>query len=156
MINKKRGHIVGISSRLVQCPFYNTVTYATTKYGNQGFMDGLREEMCFYGFDDFIKISTVFPGHTYTMDRFTEICKTYFLEPMLLYNDVEYTADVTVNGLLKNYENIYISIFGFLLCSLVHILPRTLKTRIGKKLLRNSKRDEYINMRLKHCNLFQS
>lgn len=149
MIKQQRGHIVGISSCVVQCPFHGIVTYTAAKYANKGFIDGLREEMCYFGFDKFIKVSTAFPGYTWTNDKHAEFFKTFTLYNVFMFSEAKHTAEEIVKGILKDDENIYISnaeYFGF---RLINALPRYLKTKIGNGYIRKHKQKEFMEMRLR-------
>ena len=152
MIKQKRGHIVGISSLSYQCPIQNIVTYATTKYGNRGFIDALREEMSFYGFD-FIKTSTVFTGFVKTNDEMVDMMSTYVHDKYMLFCEADKLAETVVDGILKHCDNIHASKIETLLANLLFYLPRGLKTMIMRSMVKSSKRDEYVKMRLKNCNL---
>ncbi|KAL7013709.1 hypothetical protein ACKWTF_015540 [Chironomus riparius] len=152
MIKQKRGHIVGVSSLSYQCPIQNIVTYATTKYGNKGFIDALRQEMSFYGFD-FIKTSTVFTGFVKTNDEFAEMVSTYLNEKYMMFCEAEKLAETVVDGILKNRDNIHESRIKSLLASLLFYMPTKSKTFFMKKLIKRSKRDELIKMKLMKCQL---
>ena len=154
MIKQKRGHIVGISSLSYQCPIQNIVTYATTKYGNRGFIDALREEMSFYGFD-FIKTSTVFTGFVKTNDEMVDMMSTYFHDKYMLFCEADKLAETVVDGMLKNCDNIHASRIETLLINLTFYLPRKIKTFALKSILKSSKRDDYIKMRLMNCKLIE-
>lgn len=153
MIKQRRGHIVGISSITRLCGFQNIVTYLTTKYGNHGFMEGLREDMCFYGFDDFIKISSVFPGFVKTNDEFISQMLEYSLDTVLMFKEPKSAADQIVKGILKNQENIFVSWLEVFQAKLINSLPRKLKTFLMNKAFKDGKHDEYLQMRLKKLNL---
>ncbi|XP_070501578.1 uncharacterized oxidoreductase SSP0419-like [Chironomus tepperi] len=128
MVKQRRGHIVGISSISRYCSFQNIVIYLTTKFGNHGFMEGLREDMCFYGFDDFIKVSTVFPGFVKTNDDFMSQMLEYTLDTVLMFKEAQSAAEPIVKGILKNKENIYVSWLDVIQAKIVNSLPRKLKS----------------------------
>jgi len=152
MIKQKRGHIVGISSLSYQCPVQNAVTYTTTKYGNSGFMYALREEMYFLGFD-FIKTSTVYTGFVKTNDEMVASMSTYFNCEYLFFCEADKVAETVVDGILNDRENIHASRVESLTANYLFYLPRRLKTLVMRSFVKSSKRDEYINMRLKNCKL---
>lgn len=152
MIKQKRGHIVGVSSLSYQCPIQNTITYTTTKYGNRGFIDALREEMSFYGFD-FIKTSAIFTGFVKTKDEMVDMISTYFHYKYLLFCEADKLANTVVDGILKNRHIIHASRAESLIANFLFYLPRRLKTLLMRNLVKSSKRDQYIKMRLKSCKL---
>ncbi|XP_070501823.1 uncharacterized oxidoreductase SSP0419-like [Chironomus tepperi] len=152
MIKQKRGHIVGVSSLSYNCPIQNTVTYTATKYGNRGFIDGLREDMSFYGYD-FIKTSTVFTGFVKTKDEMVDMISTYFHDEYMLFCEADKLAETVVDGILKNDLNIHASRAETLIGNLIYYLPRSIKKLVMRSVLKSDKRDEYLQMRLKNCKL---
>lgn len=61
MIERKRGHIVGVSSVAGLMGAPEAVLYSTTKFGVRGFMEALSAQLYVDGHSDYIKTSTVFP-----------------------------------------------------------------------------------------------
>ncbi|XP_070501575.1 uncharacterized oxidoreductase YoxD-like [Chironomus tepperi] len=153
MINNKRGHIVGVSSQAYQLPLHSMTTYATTKFGNKGFIDALREDIHCYGFGDFIKTSTVFTGFVKTKDEMVDAVTNNFNNFLLSLCEPEKVADTVVDGIMKDDENIYASIIEAFFAALVYFFPRNVKNIFFHNLFKSDKRDEYVKMRLKSCKL---
>lgn len=99
MIERKRGHILAVSSMCAKVSFCENVIYATTKYGNDGFMSALYEELCFRKQDKFIKLTTVYPGFVGTQKQLVDLVRSIsdvpFYEPDLI-------GDLIVRGMLTN------------------------------------------------------
>lgn len=101
MIERRRGHVVAVSSILAKLTMPNSVAYASTKCGNDGFMSALYDDLCFLGHDEYIKLTTVYPTVTATQKKFTDIlsilqaCKIPAYDPSLV-------ADIIVKGVLLN------------------------------------------------------
>jgi short-subunit dehydrogenase len=155
MIKQRRGHLIGISSITTKCPFPHTVIYTTTKYGNKAFMDTLREDMCQFGFDDFIKISTVFPGFVRTNDGMTSMISENFLESVFMFTEPDYAANEIVKGILKNEENVYVSWLEVFQTKCLSLFARPFKRILLRNSLQSLKRDEFIKNKMKKCNLLK-
>ncbi|KAG5666666.1 hypothetical protein PVAND_014681 [Polypedilum vanderplanki] len=153
MIKQKRGHIVGISSTqfLDTCP--NAVTYCTTKYGNAGFIAALREEMCFYGYDDFIKTTSVHPSFVQTNDGLSDLYNNLMYDKFVQMNDPDYMANLILKGILRDEFSFYVPFHDFILYYLSKTMPRKVKTRTLYEIMRKDKRDEYIRLRREKCGL---
>ena len=156
MIRQRRGHIVGISSLSIDCPIICSTTYIATKFANKGFMDGLREDMSFYGFSDFIKITTAIPGFIKTNDEYFEKILSSFDENLVSANKPDFVADRIIDGVLKNLENVYVTNFEKFSSWLFNSLPRKVKTQCFKNAMPTEKRDKFIQMKLKECKLIEN
>jgi len=64
MKEKRDGHIINISSAIVDHPTADFVAYGTSKFGLMGFSRSLYEESIKYKYN--IKVSTVYPNMVYT------------------------------------------------------------------------------------------
>ena len=153
MIKNRRGHIVGVSSQAYQLPLHSMTIYATTKFGNRGFIDALREDLNCYGFSDFIKASTVFTGFVRTKDEMVDTVTSNFKDFFLSFCEPEKVADTVVDGIRKDDENIYASYFEAFFAALVYYFPRNVKNLFFQNMFKKDKRDEYVRMRLKSCKL---
>jgi all-trans-retinol dehydrogenase (NAD+) len=100
MIERKRGHIVAVSSLSAKVSTYNIIAYITTKYGNDGFMRALYDDLCLDGHDSYIKLSTVYPAFFSTQKKLSDIMNTACAE-MPLY-DPSYAGELIVKGMLVN------------------------------------------------------
>lgn len=156
MIKQRRGHLVGISSITTKYSFAHTVTYTTTKFGNKAFMDGLREDMCQFGFDKFIKISTVFPGFVRTNDGMVDLITENFLETVFMFKEPEYVANKIVEGILKNEEIIWVSWLEIFQAKLLNSFSRIFKNILVKYSFKSIKREEFIKNKLNKCKIFDA
>jgi short-subunit dehydrogenase len=154
MIKQRRGHIVGVSSLTIKCPFYSATTYIATKFGNKGFIDALRLDMDFYGFSDFIKFTTAIPGFINTNEKFLENLSN-FNNYILNSNEPDFVADRIIDGVLKDCENVYVSKFEIFISWLFNLLPTDVKNVSFKNIIKNERREQYMKMRLKQCKLIQ-
>ena len=153
MIKNKRGHIVGVSSQAYQMPLHSMTIYATTKFGNKGFIDALREDLHCYGFSNFIKTSSVFTGFVKTKDDMVDTVTNNFKDFFLSMCEPEKVADSVVNGIRRDEENIYASNIEAFFAALVYVFPRNVKNVFFHNLFKKDKRDEYVKMRLGNCKL---
>ncbi|XP_070501822.1 uncharacterized oxidoreductase SSP0419-like [Chironomus tepperi] len=156
MIKQRRGHLIAISSLTTKFTFAHTVTYTTTKFGNKAFMDALREDMCQFGFDKFIKISSVIPGFVRTNDGMVDTISENFLETVFMFKEPEYAADQIVKGILKDEENIWVSWIEFVQVKILNSFSRPFKNILLKNAFKSSKRDEFIKNKLEKCKLLDA
>jgi all-trans-retinol dehydrogenase (NAD+) len=103
MMERRRGHIVSVSSAITRFPVFGAVAYATSKFGNVGFMESLHEDLCFYGYNDCIKTTTAMPSFVRTQKKHSEIVETISNIPSI---NVDYTGGAIVNAMLKNKRKI--------------------------------------------------
>jgi len=104
MIERKRGHIVAIASASAKTTFPYAVAYCTTKFGIDGFMRALYDELCANKQDDFIKLSTVFPYFINTRQELSDMLDAIGdILPRLSPTDV---ANDVVNGILMDKQSI--------------------------------------------------
>lgn len=156
MIKQRRGHLIGISSFTTKYSFAHMVTYTTTKHGNKAFMDTLREDMIQFGFDKFIKISTVFPGFVKTNDGMVNMISEHLLESVFLFKEPDYAANQIVKGILKNEENIYVSWIEIFQIKLLNSFSRPFKNIIVKSSFQSmKKREKFINSKLENCKILK-
>lgn len=100
MIERKRGHIVAVSSLSTKVSSFGMIAYATTKHGNNGFMRGLKEDLCLDGHDEYIKLSTVYPAFFGTQKKLSDLLQTGCAE-MPIY-DPSLAGELIVKGMLFN------------------------------------------------------
>lgn len=107
MIEIKRGRIMTICSMacVITTPTLNI--YTATKWGLNGFMKGLLDELAVKDYNKFISLTTVYPDIINTrkeaLDKLDEI--KHFL-PRLSPQRV---ADEAVLGMLKKKSSVYVS-----------------------------------------------
>jgi all-trans-retinol dehydrogenase (NAD+) len=99
MIERKRGHIVAVSSLLGLTSFSNCVTYSTTKAGNDQFMNALYDDLCWQGHDGYINLTTVYPGAIATQKKFETFSDEMLKMPL---EDPNYVGHMTVKSMLLN------------------------------------------------------
>ncbi|KAL7015281.1 hypothetical protein ACKWTF_016378 [Chironomus riparius] len=156
MIQQRRGHIVGISSISTVCPIISSAVYMATKYGNKGYMEGLREDICFYEFSEFIKVTTAFPGFIKTNEDYFKLVFSNFHDYLITVSEPDFVAEKIIDGVLKNYENIFVSKFEMFQCWLLNSLPREVKTQCIKGSMPTNQRDKYLKMKLQQCKLLEN
>lgn len=100
MIERKRGHIVAVSSLSAKVSSYGILAYIATKYGNDGFMRALYDEMCFDGHDEYIKLTTVYPAFFATQKKLKNMINTAC--PIMPMYDPSLAGDIIVKGMLRN------------------------------------------------------
>lgn len=100
MIERKRGHIVAISSMSAKITTPLATTYCASKYGVDGFMNSLYDELCVDDHDEYIKLTTVFPCFINTRKEIGELLdKIAKHSPRL---EPDYVANLIVDGMLLN------------------------------------------------------
>lgn len=104
MIERKRGHIVAISSFCAKVSFCENVAYTTTKFGNDGFMSALYDDLCYHGQDDFIKLTTVYPGFVRTQKELVDLVGSVSDVP---FSEPDHIGDLVVQGMLVNRRQFY-------------------------------------------------
>lgn len=106
MIRRKRGKIVSISSMAAKVTMPVLSVYSATKYGVDGFMESMFDELCIDGYDEFIKLTTVYPYFILT-NRDVENFLNKLKDPYPR-NLPEKVAQKTVEGVLQRKRKIYI------------------------------------------------
>jgi all-trans-retinol dehydrogenase (NAD+) len=104
MIERKRGHIVGISSLggKITLPF--AIAYISTKFGVKGFMGSLYDELCSTDTDQYVKLTTVYPSTINTCKDLSDILdQTKELGPRM---SPLYVANEVVKGILVEKSDI--------------------------------------------------
>jgi all-trans-retinol dehydrogenase (NAD+) len=104
MIDRKRGHIVGISSLAGKIAIPLGVAYTATKFGVRGFMSALFDEMCAYNHDEYIKITTVYPSFINTRKQLTDVLDN--LGQITARMPPSYVANKIVDGIVNNKRSI--------------------------------------------------
>ena len=105
MIERKRGHILAICSMVAKVTYPLATVYCATQHGIDGFMNALYDELSVKDQDEFIKLTTAYPGFIntskYMSDMLDNLCSSPRLSP-------GYTAKSIVNALLQNKRSIII------------------------------------------------
>jgi len=130
MIDKKRGHIVAIASMGGKVTFPLGVAYCATKFGVKGFMMALYDELCIDNTDEFVKLTTVFPGFINTRKELSDVLDQ--MDEMVPRLSPQYVADEVIKGILLEKVDVTIPSIAWIL-QVVNWLP----TRVVKFAKRN-------------------
>jgi short-subunit dehydrogenase len=103
MIERKRGHIVAVSSFVAFSSVPNAIVYTTTKAGNDHFMNALYDDMCWQGHNNYIKLTTVYPGAIATQKQFQKLGDELCGIPL---DDPVNVGDATVKAILNNQRKV--------------------------------------------------
>lgn len=104
MIDRKRGHIVGISSLAGKVAVPLGISYTATKFGVRGFMSALYDELCTFDHDEFIKTTTVFPSFVNTRKELGDVLDN--ITEMTARMPPSYVAKKIVEGIEKNKRDV--------------------------------------------------
>lgn len=104
MIERKRGHVVAISSFGGKMTFPCSIAYCATKFGVTGFMDALFDELCLLD-QDFIKTTTAYPTFINTQKELGLRLDANGEPPRM---EPEQAASFIVKGILMNRRHIYL------------------------------------------------
>lgn len=106
MIENQKGRIVAISSMGAKITVPVLSIYCATKFGVDGLMEALYDELCYDGHENAIKLTTAFPYFIYTNPNVADMINT-LRDPFPRYLPEE-VAKVTVDGVLIDKRKIYI------------------------------------------------
>lgn len=107
MISRQKGRIVTIASIGSKITIPVLSVYCATKYGVDGLMEALYDELCYDGHENAIKLATVFPYFIYTNPSVEDVINR-LKDPFPRYLPEE-VAKVTVKGVLIDKRKIYIT-----------------------------------------------
>lgn len=100
MIERKRGHIVAISSMAAKITTPLATAYSASKFGVDGFMSSLFDELCVDDHDEYIKLTTAFPTFINTRKELGDMLdKVGDISPRMT---PKYAANCIVDGMLLN------------------------------------------------------
>ncbi|XP_038112279.1 17-beta-hydroxysteroid dehydrogenase 13 isoform X1 [Culex quinquefasciatus] len=119
MMDRKRGHIVAISSMSGMYAFPWAVVYSTSKYAVNGFMAAVTEQLRLQGFSDKIQTTCVCPYYIATRKDIVEFLK----KPRFKLLTTEHTARVIAKGILRNEVTIAIPPFFDLGVKIMQLFP---------------------------------
>ncbi|KXJ81671.1 hypothetical protein RP20_CCG018281 [Aedes albopictus] len=100
MMERRRGHIVAVSSTFGIVPFGRTVCYSATKFGVRGLMEGLNEEFYMNGYSNDIHVTCIYPGFVATRKEFMEYLEQLGCRAPI--NTPDEVADVAIDAVLRN------------------------------------------------------
>lgn len=107
MINRKQGRIVAIASMTALMPLPMATIYSSTKYGVNGFMEALFDELCLSDHEEFIKLTTVYPYFISTRKELAEAMNEIDdITPMM---SPKFVVDKAVDAVLLNKRKIVIT-----------------------------------------------
>ncbi|XP_062543341.1 uncharacterized oxidoreductase YoxD-like [Armigeres subalbatus] len=124
MMERRRGHIVAVSSTFGIVPFGRTVCYSATKFGVRGLMEGLNEEFYMNGYANDIFVTCVYPGFVATRKEFMEYlvqlgCRVPIHTP-------DEVADVAIEAVLRNRCEVITSpLYMQIMIKLYALMPNT-------------------------------
>ncbi|XP_055626082.1 estradiol 17-beta-dehydrogenase 11-like [Toxorhynchites rutilus septentrionalis] len=107
MVERRRGHIVAISSILGILPNGRSICYNTTKFGVRGLMASLNDELYSDGLAEHIHTTCVYPAGIKTRKDFVDFVKD--LKLTIPWHSPEYVAEATVTGMLTNKTDLIAS-----------------------------------------------
>lgn len=120
MIERRRGHIVGISSLASFVSFPRTYVYCASKHAVNAHLDGLRLEARRYNID----VTTVCPGFVKT----PLTAKNRFPMPLLM--EVETAAHIIIKGVKKRKRMIIFPKRLYWLIQVSRLLPMSLRSLV--------------------------
>ncbi|EDS45307.1 short-chain dehydrogenase [Culex quinquefasciatus] len=122
MMERRRGHIVAVSSTFGIVAFGRTVCYSATKFGVRGLMEALNEEFYMNGYGNEIFVTCVYPGFVATRQEFLDYlhqlgCRVPIQTP-------DEVADLAIDGVLKNRCEVIASpLYMQLMLKLYSLMP---------------------------------
>lgn len=131
MIERRRGHIVGMSSMSGIHPTAQSILYTATKFGIQGLQAALHEELRQEGLGDCIHCTTAFPYFVSTRQDIMDSVSLRF-PPVTPAQ----TANATIDAMLRDEHVVMVPSFLFYLTQIMRILPIRLQQLVRDYLLR--------------------
>lgn len=112
MVNQKWGRIIAVCSVTAINPMPSSVVYSSTKFGVNGFMECLHDELSMTDKDEFIKLTTVYPDFINTRRELSDVLdKINYFFPRLTSERV---ADEAVNGMLMDKRKVIVCDINYL------------------------------------------
>lgn len=105
-MKKKRGHIVAISSVIAKSSLPLTTAFTATKYGIDGMMSALQDELLIDECYKFIKLTTVYPSLVDPSEELKNILGP--IKEVLPNLTPAYIADEIYKAMTKNTRNVMI------------------------------------------------
>ena len=100
MRERRKGHVVSISSMFGIVPLSHSITYAATKFGVRGFMASLSDELYLTGFTDKINTLCVYPNFLATRKQLLDSFKECGVDKWIDLYSPTFAADVIVNAMM--------------------------------------------------------
>lgn len=106
MIERKHGRIVAISSIAALVTLPMATVYSSTKFGVNGFMEALFDDLCIDKCDEFIKLTTVYPYFINTRKELADLMDE--VDDFMPRMTPQFVAEKTVRGVLLDKRRIII------------------------------------------------
>lgn len=119
MMERKRGHIVAISSLSGVHAFPWAVVYSTSKFAVNGFMAAVTEQLRLQGYGDQIQTTCVCPYYIATRKDIVE----FLQKPRFKLLSTTYTARTAVEGILRNESFVSVPPMFDLGLKIMHLFP---------------------------------
>ncbi|XP_053691769.1 17-beta-hydroxysteroid dehydrogenase 13-like [Sabethes cyaneus] len=132
MMERRQGHIVGISSMSGMYAFPWAVVYSTSKYAVNGFMAAITEQLRLQGYSNDIQTTCVCPYYIATRKDIVDFLK----KPRFKLLTTERTARVIIDGILRNQVTIAIPSFFDLGVRIMQLFPLKIQQLVRDYIIR--------------------
>lgn len=109
MVHRKAGKIVAIASFFAKMPSPMSTVYSATKFGVDGFMEALFDDLCMDDNEVHIRLTTVYPYFINTRKQLGEMMDE--CEDILPRMTPEYVAEETVKAVLMRKRKLVLTPF---------------------------------------------
>lgn len=109
MISRKNGKIVAVSSLIAKMTIPMSTVYSATKFGVDGFMEALFDDLCMDDNEESVRLTTVYPYFINTRKQLGEMMDE--CEDILPRMTPEYVANQAVQAVLMRKRKILITPF---------------------------------------------
>lgn len=107
MIAKRRGKVVAIASLSAKATFPMATVYCSTKYGVDGLMEALFDDLCQDDLEDSIKLTTVYPYYINTRKELADMIDE--IDDIVPRMTPKFAANKAVEGVLKGQRKVVIT-----------------------------------------------
>jgi short-subunit dehydrogenase len=107
MVERKYGRIMAVASALAIATIPTSVVYSATKFGVNGFMTCLYDDLCANDYDEFVKLTTVYPDFINTRKQLVNAFQKISYPVNLL--TPERVAKESVDGMLLCKRKVIVS-----------------------------------------------
>uniref|UniRef100_A0A2M4CTY8 Short-chain dehydrogenase/reductase 3 n=1 Tax=Anopheles darlingi TaxID=43151 RepID=A0A2M4CTY8_ANODA len=136
MVNRRRGHIVGIASIAAHFPVGRFIPYTVTKYGVRALMESLNSELRMDGLHEELHTTCVYPALIATRQQFMDLLdKLNFLHRFYVFTP-EQVANEVVKGIRVNKREVFVPSILANLCKQFENLPSGLRQLVVCTMLR--------------------
>lgn len=106
MMKRKRGRIIAIASFGAKITIPMGAVYCASKYGVDGLMETLFDDLCIENLEESIRTTTVYPYFINTNKKIADVMEE--IDDMLPRYAPKYVAEEAVKGILINKRKIYV------------------------------------------------